>query len=262
MKLSPEIIEKQREYEYNHNKNLLSKRLAEEFKEVTEDPLEIFILVQLYLHKRMEPKALIGACRNRCETLSIASKTISAMLSRGDIEMDSLGRLVSVYDLDEEVKKEIDKYQFPPPLLIPPRKLRKNTSSAYWFNKRDSVILKNNHTEDDVCLDVLNRANSIPLTLNQKVMTMTSNKWRNLEHQKPDETEAEFIQRKKAFDLFEERAKEVREWIVSHENRFWLSHKEDKRGRMYSVGYQINDQGTDYQKAVVEFFDKEHVHAD
>jgi DNA-directed RNA polymerase len=40
-------------------------------------------------------------------------------------------------------------------------------------------------------------------------------------------------------------------------NRFYMTHKYDKRGRTYSQGYHINPQGNDWNKAVIEFADKE-----
>jgi DNA-directed RNA polymerase len=36
-----------------------------------------------------------------------------------------------------------------------------------------------------------------------------------------------------------------------------MTHKYDKRGRTYSQGYHIQPQGSDWNKAVIEFADKE-----
>jgi len=38
-----------------------------------------------------------------------------------------------------------------------------------------------------------------------------------------------------------------------------LTHKYDKRGRCYSQGYHVNPQGNDWNKAVIEFAEKEPV---
>lgn len=35
------------------------------------------------------------------------------------------------------------------------------------------------------------------------------------------------------------------------------SHKYDRRGRTYAVGYHVNSQGTDYNKSVLELSRKE-----
>jgi DNA-directed RNA polymerase len=40
-------------------------------------------------------------------------------------------------------------------------------------------------------------------------------------------------------------------------NRFWLTHKYDKRGRTYCQGYHVSYQGNDYNKACIEFADGE-----
>ena len=40
-------------------------------------------------------------------------------------------------------------------------------------------------------------------------------------------------------------------------NHFYLTHRYDKRGRTYAQGYYINPQGNEWNKAVLEFADKE-----
>ena len=50
-----------------------------------------------------------------------------------------------------------------------------------------------------------------------------------------------------------------RVWMLMYNqgNRFYLTNKVDKRGRLYSVGYHINTQGNQFQKAMVELADEE-----
>ena len=43
-------------------------------------------------------------------------------------------------------------------------------------------------------------------------------------------------------------------------NDIYLTHKYDKRGRIYCQGYFISYQGTDWNKAVIELSNKEIVH--
>jgi DNA-directed RNA polymerase len=40
-------------------------------------------------------------------------------------------------------------------------------------------------------------------------------------------------------------------------NEFYLTHRYDKRGRVYCQGYHVTYQGTPWNKAVLELADKE-----
>jgi DNA-directed RNA polymerase len=47
------------------------------------------------------------------------------------------------------------------------------------------------------------------------------------------------------------------EEIEALSDTIYLTHRYDRRGRIYCTGYHVNEQGTDYHKAVLEFADKE-----
>ena len=44
---------------------------------------------------------------------------------------------------------------------------------------------------------------------------------------------------------------------LQHGNKFWFTHKYDKRGRIYCCGYQLNTQGNSYAKAQLELANKQ-----
>ncbi len=46
-------------------------------------------------------------------------------------------------------------------------------------------------------------------------------------------------------------------FLMMHSNVFHMTHKYDKRGRTYSQGYHVNYQGNPWNKACIEFADKE-----
>ncbi len=74
-------------------------------------------------------------------------------------------------------------------MVVEPRKLKTNSDTGYLVSGfHGSVILKNNHHEDDVCLDHLNRLNRIKLQINEQTAVMVSNKWKNLDKPKNGET--------------------------------------------------------------------------
>jgi DNA-directed RNA polymerase len=45
--------------------------------------------------------------------------------------------------------------------------------------------------------------------------------------------------------------------MVQCGNHFYLTHKVDKRGRIYACGYHINTQGTAFKKAQLELVNEE-----
>jgi DNA-directed RNA polymerase len=68
--------------------------------------------------------------------------------------------------------------------------------------------------------------------------------------------------RRKAFEKYDQSSKDVMHALMGIRDRFWLTHKYDRRGRTYCVGYHINYQGTSWNKAVVEFANKEELNDD
>jgi hypothetical protein len=89
------------------------------------------------------------------------------------------------------------------------------------------------------------------------VVTFIRNQWRNLDKLKEGETHQEFEKRKRAFEKYDKSAKHVIKLITGVTNVFYLTHRYDKRGRTYCQGYHVNYQGTAWNKACVEFAQKE-----
>jgi DNA-directed RNA polymerase len=45
--------------------------------------------------------------------------------------------------------------------------------------------------------------------------------------------------------------------LAKNNNQFWLTHRVDKRGRLYAMGYHTSTQGNAFQKASIEFANEE-----
>lgn len=162
------------------------------------------------------------------------------------------------FDISPEVQAEIDRFQYPLPMVIKPMKVRNNHDTGYILS-RNSLILKKNHHDDDICLDHINRVNNIKFTLNFDTAHMIANSWRNLDKPKSGETKQDFDRRVRAFEKYDRTAKDVINLLVQYGNEFYLTHKYDKRGRIYCQGYHVNYQGAAWNKAVIELADKEFV---
>ena len=65
------------------------------------------------------------------------------------------------------------------------------------------------------------------------------------------------MKRKKAFEKFDSTCRHIYRLMYEAGNRFYLTHKVDKRGRTYAQGYHVNTQGAAWNKATIELADME-----
>lgn len=262
--------ELQLKLEYLYNKNQTMKRIREEFLECEEvDFIDWFnqidinpefaidLLVQMVLHKRTTLPILAAILRphfdNTQITVNEITKAVEGKLVSWDHERQEL--IVNI-DIAPELQAEIDRYQFPLPMVIPPRPVTSNRDTGYIVT-RGSILLRKNHHENDVCLDHINRVNRIKFAIDIDTANMIQNSWRNLDKPKPGEPLNEFKKRVKAFEKYDRTSREVMALLLSEGNELYLTHKYDKRGRVYCQGYHVNYQGAPWNKAVIELADKE-----
>jgi len=254
------------------NKNELLPRIRKEFLECDEFdfckyiesidvPVKfgIEVLTQMALHKRADLPTLVGCLQSMTTTPQVCADLLYKCME-GDL-MDwhtSLEIFIVKFTLSAELQAELDLFQFPLPMVVPPREVQHNKQSGY-LQSAGSIILRKNHHDDDVCLDHINRMNQIKLTLDQRVVDMVANKWRNLDKAKPGEKSEDFQRRKRAFDKYDRTSREVIKLITGISPVFYLTHKYDKRGRTYCQGYHVTYQGAAWNKAVINFDHKEMV---
>ena len=197
-----------------------------------------------------------------------AAGEIIALLCYTDVyDLDKPKKFDSIvvkpnYDLPEETKEYIENAQYLPPSICKPKYLIHNRSSGYRTIKRDSLILGGaiHHHNEDICLEVLNRMNETALELNQDMLSIPQDYEGDLDTIEDFEGSALEYQRavsqqKENWELFLRRADLA--YSIVEDAPFYLTHKVDKRGRIYSQGYAINVQGNSYQKASLDLYNKE-----
>lgn len=218
----------------------------------------IDLLTQMAIHRRCKINVLVGILRGHFDDTQLTADEICKCAEADLVDFDPrIGLLVTIAQVGSDLQAELDKYQYPLPMVVPPETIKNNKSNGYRINGHGSVILKNNHHEDDVCLDHLNRANKIKLCINHEVMSMIQNQWKNLDKPKDDESVDDYRKRLKAFAKYDASSRDVMKLLLSEGNEFYLTHKVDKRGRTYCQGHQVSYQGTAWNKATVEFANKE-----
>lgn len=221
------------------------------------------VLVQMALHKRTTLPTLVGILRHHYDPLVSASQLTADMLLRcaeaNLMDWDGYTKQFIVrLTISEDVQRDIDRFQYPLPMVVPPRHVAENEDTGY-FSSRGSIILRKNHHNDDVCLDHINRVNKMRFAIDFDTATMVKNRWRHLDKPKSGESKEEFAKRVKAFDKYDRTSRGVIDQLLAHGNEFYLTHRYDKRGRVYCQGYHVNYQGAPWNKAVIELADKEFV---
>jgi len=160
------------------------------------------------------------------------------------------------WELSEATSKHIKRAMYLPPMLVKPRKLTNNKSTGYLTKDPESLILgKGNHHNGDICLDSLNRFNSVALSLNVEMLKdITEDMLVDSEMQAKINSDPK---RKEQHEKLIADSYHVYAYLVKNGNRFYLEHKNDKRGRTYSQGYHCSTQGNSFRKSIIELADKE-----
>lgn len=260
----------QKELEHLYNKNQLLPRIRSVFNEYTDFKFRdyckaknippdfgIECLTQMALHKRATLPIMVGCLQSMAESPQECADLLY-LCAEADL-MDwipDLQQFVVIFTISAEVQEELDRFQFPLPMVVPPKLVKNNKENGYLTSK-GSIILRNNHHMDDVCLDHINRVNAMRLTINHEVARMVKNKWRNLDKPKEGEAKQDFERRRRAFEKYDRTAKDVIKLLQQNGSDFYLTHKFDKRGRTYCQGYHVTYQGAAWNKAVIEFANQE-----
>ena len=270
MATQEQLVEHQVQLEKLFNKNQLMPRLRSEFENCEEFDFKAYfeangvpgkfgidVLAQMALRKRADFQTLVGCLRYHCKT---AQEVADLIIKCAELDViDYSGQLeifIVKMEVSSDVQAELDRFQYPLPMVVEPRELTSNMSGGYLLTD-SSVILKNNHHDDDVCLDHLNRMNKVKLQLNMDVATMIENSWSNLDKCKEGETRKDYEKRVRAFKKYDETARDVMAVLLHESDTFNLTHKYDKRGRTYCQGHHVTYQGNAWNKAIIEFADEE-----
>lgn len=266
-------IAAQMELELLFNKNQLLPRMRREFatKEFQDycaehDILYAFaldLMAQVALHKRANVETLVGILWHHFildeNPFQACADMLWTAVEKDLVDFDTFSeQFVARYDVSEETKVDLERFQYPLPFVVEPKPVCSNEDTGY-FTSKGSILLKQNHHEDDVCLDHINRVNRMKLRINPDTARMVKNQWRNLDHPKQGETQEEFEKRCKAFEKYDRVSREVIDSIclMNDGAGFWLTHRFDKRGRTYAQGHHVQYQGTAWNKACIEFYDQE-----
>lgn len=253
------MVESQKNLEELFSKNQLLDVLRDQFSPLTDDPFKLDCVVQIYLHKQADLPTMVGLFSPKWgEPQEVALLLMEAVEEDLlDFDMDQ-ERFILKYGISADVEEQLALYQFPLPMIVRPLKVKNNHMGSGYYDTKGHIILNGSDVfrDEDECLDHINRCNSVGLTLNMDVVASEEGNM-IVPKRKIGESFEDFRKRRKQAEVFYEHSLKTMKMMMALGNEFWLTHKYDRRGRTYAVGYHINSQGTDYNKAVLELSKQE-----
>lgn len=207
---------------------------------------ELFTSVTAKMAGRMKFDDKRDAIFTVAEIVSVLCLTDAFDIVKADRSASLM--VVSNIPLSKQLVEFIKNSQYLPPMVCQPKELHSNYDSGYLTHKDSLVLGRGNHHDGELCLDVLNLLNKVELKLaTDFISAYEEHPTFELDTQdKLDQWNAFKLQSMKFYKL-----------LARCDNRFYLTHRVDKRGRIYSCGYHISTQGTAYKKAAIEFAKEE-----
>lgn len=158
--------------------------------------------------------------------------------------------LISRIPLSENLLEFIDNATVLPPMVCQPKQLMNNYTSGYLTHDDSLILGHGNHHDGDICLDVLNLMNQVELKLDTQFLS-------SVEEQPTFEIDTP--EKREQWGDFKRHSYKFYLMLAKVGNHFYLTHKVDKRGRIYACGYHVTTQGTAFKKASIELAKEEYI---
>jgi len=191
----------------------------------------------LYLEILSDPKERhiqsIGTCIGTrlgvygLDAITLGVKILEAAAETGMYDVLLFARSVIIRPLirvSDEVQRKIDTFNYLPPMLVEPKPWTNNEDGGYLSINHHAVLKTKNKHNEEVCLHVLNKLQSVELELDTEILFNYINT-EDLEH-------------------------DIEMYGKYMDKGFWYMWQYCFRGRMYTAGYEINFQSTEFKKAL------------
>lgn len=160
------------------------------------------------------------------------------------------------FSFDGDTGEAIQRAKFLPPMVCKPKKLTKNTQSAYQTFDSHRITKRLQRHNDDICLDVLNLVNSTPYTLNLDVLEQLTDDFEPKDEEyyaKKGKKPISIGKQQALFDAHVESTQRTCAELINLGNEFYFEWFYCYRGRMYDRGYELHIQGTSFKKSMLDF---------
>jgi len=209
---------------------------------------ELFTSVSAQMASRLRFSDKAEAITTVAELLAVLCQTDAFDICKAN-KMASLV-VVSKIPLEDKLIDFILNSQYLPPMVCEPETLVSNFSSGYLTHNDSLILGQGNHHDGDICLDVLNIMNKVCLSLDLEFLCKVEED-PTFDIDTPDKRDQWLKFKKQSYSFYD--------LMQSQGNQFYLTHKVDKRGRIYAQGYHITTQGTAFKKAMIELATMEYV---
>lgn len=230
---------------------------------------ELFTSVTAQLASRLKFSDKADAIKTVAELTAVLCGTDAFDINKASSNASLM--IQSQIPLEDKLVEYINNSRYLPPMVCKPLELTSNYSSGY-LTHTDSLILRGyNHHNGDICLDVLNTVNGVALRLDTDFVgsveedpnqTFTADRAIDAAAEK-----GKYISQAEALEIV---AKQIENWkqfkgqsyefyllMATQGNEFYLTHKVDKRGRIYCAGFHLSTQGSAHKKACLELAKQE-----
>ena len=207
---------------------------------------ELFTSITSQMSGRLKLNDRVEAITTVAELIAVLCETDAFDICKAD-RQSSL-TVISRIPLSDSTIRFIENSQYLPPMVCKPLHLESNYSSGYLTHNDSLILGRGNHHDGDICLDVLNLVNAVELRLDTDFLS-TVEEQPTFDLDTPEKTEL--------WQGFKRQSYEFYLLIAKADNKFYLTHKVDKRGRIYASGYHITTMGTPFKKACVELAKEE-----
>ena len=164
------------------------------------------------------------------------------------VDRSSSLMLQSRIPLSDELVSLIEYSEYLPPMVCKPQKVTHNFESGYLTHNDSLILGRDNNHDGNICLDVLNLCNRVRLRLDTDFLATV---------EEEPTFDLDTLEKKTQWDAFKDQSYQFYKLMVDQGNCFYLTHKPDKRGRIYAQGYHITTQGTSLKKASLELADQQ-----
>lgn len=191
----------------------------------------------LYLEILSSPKERhiqsIGTCigtrlgKYGSDSIELGVRILEAAADTGLYDVVMFAKSVIIRPLirvSDEVQRKINTFNYLPPMLVEPKPWTNNEDGGYLSIKHHAILKTKNKHSKEVCLSILNKLQEVELEMDTEILFN--------------------------YIVTEELKHDIEMYGKYIDKSFWYMWQYDFRGRMYTAGYEINFQSTEFKKAL------------
>lgn len=207
---------------------------------------ELFTSVTSQLASRLKFDDRVDSILTVAEIMAVLCLTDAFDIIKGEQSASLV--IQSRIPLSQQLTRYVTHSGYLPPMVCEPETITTNYQSGYLTHNDSLVLGKANGHDGDLCLDVINIQNQTPLKLDLDFLSRV---------EEEPTFELDTVEKSQQWSQFKAESYDRYRLMAVQGNRFHLTNKVDKRGRLYAQGYHIHTQGTGFKKAMIEFANEE-----